>query len=63
MRRGRCRRAGEEQAAEVTVQLARAVRLLGISRSADAEATRTNHSFQPTKSCGGEGEESVAAEF
>jgi hypothetical protein len=34
--RGCCRRAGEEQAARVTVELARAVRLGGASRSARA---------------------------
>ena len=34
--RGRCRRAGEEEAAGVTVLLARAVRLAGASRSAIA---------------------------
>jgi len=43
---GRSRRAGEEQAAGVTVLLARAVRLAGASRSATAEACK-----KPLKEC------------
>jgi hypothetical protein len=40
--RGRCRRAGEDEAAGVTDSLARAVRLAGASRSATAGGYRNN---------------------
>ena len=40
--RSRCWRAGDEQAAGVTVKLAGAVRLVGVSRSAPAEGYDKN---------------------
>jgi hypothetical protein len=41
LKKSRCRRAGEDQAAGVTVELARAVRLGGVSRSADGYNIKT----------------------
>jgi hypothetical protein len=45
--RGRCRRAGEERAAGVTTKLARAVRLVGVSRVGHCRRLPQQHGGMP----------------